>query len=134
MTKIITKKLLSLILSSVIIMLFISSCVDTDIVNIPTNFTDLKSKVRFVNQVAGADAVVSVEGTQVGTIPPDGSSSYIEFAAGRKRVTASYSSGPNVEENLSFDTDYKITFSIVEDPVTGERYFQKNLDGYVWND
>lgn len=133
MTKIITKKYLLLILSSIGIMLLISSCVDTDVVNIPTNFTDLKSKVRFVNQVAGADAVVSVEGTQVGTIPPDGSSSYIEFFAGRKRVTASYSTGPNLEENLTFDTDYKITFSIVEDPETGERYFEKKLDGYVWD-
>ncbi|KUG24763.1 hypothetical protein ASZ90_005421 [hydrocarbon metagenome] len=133
MTKIITKKYLLLILSSIGIMLLISSCVDTDVVNIPTNFTDLKSKVRFVNQVAGADAVVSVEGTQVGTIPPDGSSSYVEFLAGRKRVTVSYSTGPNLEENLTFDTDYKITFSIVEDPVTGERSFQKKLDGYVWD-
>ncbi len=132
MTKKVTKNYMLLILAGIGILFLFSSCVDTEVENIPTSFPDLKSQVRFVNNVKGLDAVVVVENTQVGTISPEDSSSYMEFLSGRKKVTASYSTGPSVTENVSFDTDYKITFSIIEDTTTGERFFQKKLDGYVW--
>jgi hypothetical protein len=131
MTKRVTKNYLLLILAGIGILFFSSSCVDTDVENIPTSFPDLKSQVRFVNNV-GLDAAVAVENTQVATVSPEDSSSYMEFLAGRKTVTASFSTGPTVEEEVSFDTDYKITVSIIEDTTTGERFFQKTLDGYVW--
>lgn len=130
MTKTITNKFLLFI--GIVVILLLSSCVDTDVENIPTSFTDLKSEVRFMNQVDGAQAVIAVEGAQVGTIPANDSSGYAEYQAGRKTVTATFSSGQSAEESLSFDTDYKITFTIVEDTTTGVRSFQKSQDGYIW--
>lgn len=112
------------------LILFIVSCVDLSVENIPQSI-NYRSKVKFMNDVPGADATITVDGSQVGTVQSGGESSYMDATSGSRYVKASYTSGPNVEGNVILDTDRKIIVTIVEDS-TGARFFVKSDDGYIW--
>jgi len=128
MSKIHKNKILYSIVIGII--LYLAGCVDTGVENIPQNI-NFNSQVRFVNQVPGANATISIDGGSVGTVQSGATSSYTQAPSGSRNIIASYSSGPNVEGPIFLETDYKITVSIVEDS-TGNRFFVKSLDGYVW--
>jgi len=128
MSKIHKNKILYSIVIGII--LYLAGCVDTSVENIPQNINYI-SQVRFVNQVPGANATISIDGGSVGTVQSGATSSYTQAPSGSRNIIASYSSGPNVEGPIFLETDYKITVSIVEDS-TGNRFFVKSLDGYVW--
>jgi len=115
---------------SISLILIWAGCVDTGVENIPQSINYM-SQVKFVNQVPGADATVTIDGSSVGTIQSGGESSYMEAPSGSRNVVANYSSGSNVQGSIFLETEYKITVSIVEDS-TGNRSFVKSLDGYVW--
>ena len=118
-----------LLFSISISLIFIwSGCVDTGVENITTK--NYRSLVKFNNQVPGADASITIDGSQVGNVASGAESSYTDVPSGSRNIIATYTSGANVEGILSLETDYKITVTIVEDS-TG-RFFVKTLDGYIW--
>lgn len=110
------------------LILLLGSCVDTSVENIPTS-VDFRSMVKFVNNVPNETATITVDGNQVGDVASGGESSYLDTPSGSRNVKADYSNGPNVEAPLFFETDYKITVTIVEDSL-GNRSFVKSLEGY----
>lgn len=112
------------------LILFWAGCVDTSVENIPQSF-DFMSQVKFVNSVPGAAATITLDGTQVATVESGSESAYMEAPSGSRQIVANFSSGPNVEGRITFETEFKIAVSIVED-TTGARSFVKSLQGYVW--
>ena len=121
-------KLLFSIISGIVLVW--SGCVDTGVENIPQTI-DYKSQVKFVNQVPNETATITMDGSQVATVPSGGGSAYMEAPSGSRNVTATYSSGPNVSGRVYLDTERKITVTIQEDS-TGARSFAKTDEGYVW--
>ena len=113
----------------IIAALFITSCVDTSVQNIEPQ--DYRSQVRFVNDVPNEAASVSLDGSQVSSLQSGETSAYRETTSGSHDVVASYTTGPNAEGRLVFETDYKITITVVEDTL-GIRSFVKTIDGYIW--
>lgn len=119
-----------------IVALFITSCVDTSVQNIEPQ--DYRSQVRFVNDVPIEAATVNLDGSQVSNLQSGETSAYRETASGSHDVVASYANGPNAEGRLVFETDYKITITVVEDTTitptdtTITRSFEKTIDGYIW--
>lgn len=116
-----------LFLVSIALLIFMSGCVDTSVENISPQ--DYKSEVRFINEVPGADASISIDGSQVSTVPSGQESAYVVVPSGSRNIAANYTSGPNVSQIVSLETDFKITITVVED-TTGARSFVKTLDGY----
>jgi hypothetical protein len=104
-----------------------SGCVDTGVENIAPQ--DYRSEVRFVNEVPGAEANISIDNSPVSTVPSGQESAYVEAPSGSRNISAAYSSGPNVSQTMTLETDFRITITIQED-TTGARYFVKTLDGY----
>ena len=113
----------------IILTLFLTSCVDTSVQNIEPQ--DYRSQVRFVNDVPNEAAAVTLDGSQVGTLQTGETSSYRETTSGSHDVLASYTTGPNAEGRLVFETDYKITVTVIED-TSGNRFLVKTIDGYIW--
>lgn len=111
-----------------LVTLFLSSCVDTSVQNIEPQ--DYRSQVRFVNNVPNEAAAVSLDGSQVSTLQTGETSAYRETTSGSHDILASYSNGPNAEGRLVFETDYKITVTVVED-TSGNRSLVKTVDGYI---
>jgi hypothetical protein len=112
-----------------IVALFITSCVDTSVQNIDVQ--DYRSQVRFVNDVPNEAASVSLDGSQVSSLQTGETSAYRETTSGSHDVVASYANGPSAEGRLVFETDSKITITVVEDTL-GNRSFVKTVDGYIW--
>jgi hypothetical protein len=110
--------------------IMLAGCVDTGVENIPQNL-NYTSRVKFVNQVPGVTATVTIDGSQAGSIQSGEESAYVVASSGSRNIAANYASGSNVEERVFLETDYKITVTIVEDSV-GNRSFIKTLDGYIW--
>ena len=116
-----------LFLIGIALLMFVSGCVDTRVENISPK--DYRSEVRFDNQVPGVDATITIDNSQVGTVPSGGESAYFEASSGSRNIAATYSSGSNVSQIMTLETDFKITITIVEDTL-GVRSFVKSLDGY----
>ena len=116
-----------LFLIGIALLMFVSGCVDTSVENISPK--DYRSDVRFNNQVPGVDATITIDNSQVGTVPSGGESAYFEASSGSRNIAATYSSGSNVSQVMTLETDFKITITIVEDTL-GVRSFVKSLDGY----
>lgn len=119
------------------LILFIASCVDLSVENIPQSI-DFNSKVKFVNNVPGIEASISVDGSQIGSVQSGGESAYVDANSGSRNIQANYTSGPNVEQRVVLDAERKIIVTIEEDTtVVGQdttlvRFFVKNDDGYIW--
>ena len=133
------------------LILFVASCVDTAVESIPTsiNYTSL---VKFVNEVPNDAASITIDGSPAGSVPSGEESAYMEAPSGSRSMTATYPSGPNVDETVFLETDFKIMVTIVEDTIftivqdttivnqdttitdvedtTLTRFFVKSLDGY----
>jgi len=112
------------------LVLFLASCVDLGVENIPQSI-DYRSQVKFVNNVPGADATMTIDGGNFGVVSTGTESGYSELASGSRNIVASFSSGPNAERIIVCDTDYKVIVTIVEDS-TGARFLEKTLGGYIW--
>ncbi len=135
-------KLKLLYIFGISLIFYLVGCVDTTVENIPQTLT-YKSQVRFVNSVQGVDATITIDGSQVASVQSGKTSSYTVVNSGSRNISAKYTSGPNVQQVLSLDTDSKITVTIVQDTtykVQGTdtvgfdlvRSFKKSLDGYTY--
>lgn len=113
----------------IIAALLITSCVDTSVQNIEPQ--DYRSQVRFTNDVPNETATVTLDGSQVGSLQSGETSAYRETTSGSHNVVVSYAIGPNAEGRLVFETDLKITITVVEDTL-GNRSLVKTIDGYIW--
>ncbi len=134
-------KLKLLYIFGISLIFYLVGCVDTSVENIPQQLT-YKSMVRFVND-ADTTATVNIDGGQVATLESSQTSGYSEINSGSRNISATYASGPNVQQTLSMDTDSKITVTIIQDTsyiVQGEdtvgfdlvRSFKKSVDGYIF--
>ena len=115
-----------LVFFSIGIILTLSGCVDTGVENISEQ--NYRSLVRFANNVPGVDASITVDNSSVGTVPSGGQSDYADVPSGSRNIAANFTSGSNVNQVLTLETEFRITITIVED-TTGARSFVKTLDG-----
>ena len=115
------------------LILFLASCVDTSVENIPQGINYM-SKIRIVNNVPGVDATCTVDGASIGNVQSGATSNYVDAPSGSRTVVADYSSDPDVQATVILDTEKKITVTVVEDTVSGTvvRSFVKTVDGYIW--
>jgi len=129
MSKTYKHRFFSLLIGFSLIM-FLASCVDTSVQNIPDNL-NYRSKVRFVNE-ATADATVTIDNVSVGSVATGNQSSYVDAASGSRNIQATFTAGTNPDpRTIILDTERKVTVTIVEDS-TGARSFVKTIDGYIW--
>jgi hypothetical protein len=120
---------------SISLLLFLNSCIDTGVENIPQSI-DYMSQVKFVNAVPGSGPVtITVNSEQIGTAEPGAEtpagSAFKVVPAGAKTINAGF---PNSAYtfNLSTDTEYKMRIFITSNgtDVTAT----KSLQRYIWQE
>ncbi len=128
MTKVHKIKLVSLLIGFCLIM-FLASCVDTTVENLPQT-VDYQSMVKFVNQVPNQTATITMDGASVGSLASGDSTAYMEAPSGSRSIVATYPD-TTMTRSIFLDTEYKVRVSIQEDS-TGAKSFVKTVVGYVW--
>jgi hypothetical protein len=127
------KKLLVTI--SIIAVVFIAGCVDTDVNPLPPSI-DYQSQMKVVNLVQGAGtATITLNGQPLGVADfggetPNSASAFLTIPSGSKTMGASFTSAADQNYRFAATTEYKMRVFLIGTTTESNAFVQ--LQRYIW--